>query len=151
MSNGKNRFFDMFHETVQELGYDLIEVEWKKEGKRRMLRLYIDTSEGVTLNDCETVSHAVSDLLDTLDPIDEPYYLEVSSPGLERAMKTDVELKNAVGKDVILKFYAPIDGDKTAVGVLTAFDDEQITIRKEDEEKSYLRQQISTIRKYIQW
>lgn len=151
MSNGKNRFFDMFQDTVQELGYDLIEVEWKKEGKRRVLRLYIDAMDGITLNDCETVSHAISDLLDTLDPIAEPYYLEVSSPGLERAMKTDVELKNAVGKDVILKFYAPIDGEKTAVGVLTGYDDDQITIRKEEEEKSFLRQHISTIRKYIQW
>lgn len=140
-----------FTEPLRELGVDLIEVEFKKEGPRKVLRFYIDSQKGITLQDCETVSRYVSDELDKTDPIDEAYYLEVTSLGLDRAMKKDAELKNAVGKEVVLKFYGTVDQKKEVVGVLEDFSEAFFRLRVEDETREYARDSVSTIRKYVQW
>ncbi len=151
MAKPRIDFEKTFEEPLRELGVDLIEVEWKKEGKRRVLRLYIDSKEGIHIDDCERVSRYVSDRLDELDPIDEAYYLEVSSLGLERAMKKDRELENAIGKKVVLKFYAAVDNQKEIVGELAHFSDAVVGLREGDTVTEYPRDSISTIRKYVQW
>lgn len=140
-----------FTEPLRVLGVDLIEVEFKKEGPRKVLRFYIDSQKGITLQDCETVSRYVSGELDKTDPIDEAYYLEVTSLGLDRAMKKDAELKNAVGKEVVLKFYGTVDQKKEVVGVLEDFSEAFFRLRVEDETREYARDSVSTIRKYVQW
>lgn len=144
-------FERVFTEPLRVLGVDLIEVEFKKEGPRKVLRFYIDSQKGITLQDCETVSRYVSDELDKTDPIDEAYYLEVTSLGLDRAMKKDAELKNAVGKEVVLKFYGTVDQKKEVVGVLEDFSEAFFRLRVEDETREYARDSVSTIRKYVQW
>lgn len=151
MAKHQMDFEQIFTEPLLDLGVDLIEVEWKKEGPKRVLRFYIDSKEGIGIDDCEKVSHYVSDRLDELDPIAEPYYLEVSSLGLDRAMKKDRELENSIGKKVVLKFYGNVDNQKEWVGELVRFTDESIAIQTETGEREFPRETISTIRKYVQW
>lgn len=140
-----------FQQPLKEMGIDLIEVEYKREGKRNVLRFYIDKKEGVGIDDCEATSRYVSDALDELDPIQESYYLEVTSLGLDRAMKKDQEFENSIGKDVVLKFYAAQDGEKEVMGNLKDFNADTFTLVIDGEDKTFQRSDVSTIRKYIQW
>ena len=95
---------------AEELGLELIDCEYKKEGGRRVLRLYIDKKGGVGLDDCEAVSRSVEPVLDSEDFIDEAYTFEVSSPGLDRPLKTDSDFVRYEGEDVEVGLYAAIDG-----------------------------------------
>ncbi len=113
---------------VKELGLELVEVEFKKEGPNWFLRIFIDSETGVDLEDCERVSGLVSDKLDEVDPIEQAYFLEVSSPGAERPLKKAEDVVKAVGKNVHVTTYEPIDGEKTFEGMLTSFDGEQLEI-----------------------
>lgn len=144
-------FEQHFTEPLLELGVDLIEVEFKKEGSRKVLRFYIDSKEGITLDDCERVSRYISTVLDETDPIQEAYYLEVTSLGLDRAMKKDAELRNATGKEVVLRFYGTVEKKKEITGILEDFSEESYQIRVEDQIKEFPRDSVSTIRKYIKW
>ena len=113
-------------ETVRELAEPLAEsigcwvwdVEYVKEGARRVLRITIDAEEGITVDDCEKLHRAIDPLLDEADPIEEAYYLEVSSPGVERELKTAEHLYACTGWNVEVKLYAPRDGIKKFRGVL---------------------------------
>ncbi len=108
---------------IEPMGYELVDVEFVKEGGRRFLRLYIDKQGGVTLDDCTAVSRAVETRLDEVDPIAEPYYLEVSSPGIERPLKRATDFTRFAGHMVKISTYAPIDGVKSFVGELRSLTD----------------------------
>jgi ribosome maturation factor RimP len=107
---------------VQELGLELVEIEFVKEGKSWFLRVYIDKDNGVDIEDCGIVSERLSEKLDELDPITHNYFLEVSSPGAERPLKKPKDLEKAIGKSVFVKTYEPIDGEKSFEGTLLEFD-----------------------------
>ena len=113
---------------VEELGYSLWDVEYLKEGTDWFLRITIDSPEGIELDDCEKVHRAIEPIIDGADPIEDMYYLEISSPGLERELKSDEHLEWAVGEMVEIKLYAPIDKCKVFIGILTAFDGEKYTV-----------------------
>lgn len=113
---------------LDELGLELVDVEFKKEGPNWFLRIFIDSDTGVDLDDCSQVSEKVSEKLDALDPIEQPYFLEVSSPGAERPLKKEQDLIKAVGKNVYVSTYEPIDGEKGFEGLLKSFDGEQLEI-----------------------
>lgn len=113
---------------VTELGYMLYDVEYVKEGKDYFLRVYIDSEEGISLEDCEKVSNGINDLLDELDLIKEQYFLEVSSPGIERILRKEEHLKENIGNNIEVKLYKPIEGKKQYVGNLIDFNEETITI-----------------------
>lgn len=104
--------------VAEELGYFLWDVEFVKEGGRRILRLTIDSEEGITIDDCEKMHRAIDPVLDEADPIEEAYYLEVSSPGIERELRTDMHIEACEGWDVELRLYAPVDGAKVFRGKL---------------------------------
>lgn len=125
---------DITMPIVEGFNYDLVDVEFVKEGPDYFLRIFIDKPNGITIDDCQEVSKMISEKLDDLDPIDRSYYLEVSSPGIDRPLKNDRDLKRNVGKEVEIKLYAPLDGKKVYVGNLKDFNDKQIKI--ETEEKS---------------
>ena len=114
--------------TVDELGYDLWDVEYVKEGARWFLRITIDSENGVDIDDCEKVHRAIDPLLDEADPIENSYYLEVSSPGIERELRTEAHLLASLGEKVEVRLYAPIDGAKTFVGVLEAYENGTLSI-----------------------
>jgi len=112
----------------QELGLELVEIEYLKEGKSWFLRVYIDKDNGVDIEDCGLVSEKLSEKLDELDPIPHNYFLEVSSPGAERPLKKDKDFQKAIGKNVSIKTYEPIDGEKRFEGKLLEFDGQHLKI-----------------------
>ncbi len=132
---------------VEEQGFELVDVEYVKEGGTMYLRAYIDKPGGIAVNDCETVSRALSDLLDKEDYIADSYILEVSSPGLGRPLKKEKDFKRSVGKAVEIRLYRAVDRKKEFEGILTAYDDRSVTIEQEDgTEASFERAAIALIR-----
>ena len=117
-------------------GVEIYDVEYVKEGSDWYLRAYIDRPEGVTIGDCENVSRALSDALDREDFIPDAYILEVSSPGLGRALKKDRHLQKSIGCEVEVKTYKPIDGQKEFSGILQGFDAETVTVEEPAEAES---------------
>ena len=104
--------------VAESIGCWLWDVEYVKEGARRVLRITIDSEEGVNIEDCEKMHRAMDPILDEADPIEEAYYLEVSSPGVERELKTEEHIMACEGWDVEVRLYAPKDGSKLFRGVL---------------------------------
>ena len=111
---------ELVRETVEQNGCVLWDVEYVKEGADYHLRITIDKDEGVTIEDCERVHRAIDPLLDEADPIESFYYLEVSSPGLERELKCEAHLLKSVGETVEVRLFAPRDGAKVFTGELLA-------------------------------
>ena len=114
-------------ELLQQ-GYELIEVECAQQGTKDILRLFIDTEKGITLDDCADVSRFVGALLDKYDWIDRRYTLEVSSPGLARRVRKPEDFKRFAGEKIKLKTIAPVNGRRSFSGVLTAYDDGLISL-----------------------
>ncbi|WP_312644805.1 ribosome maturation factor RimP [Hydrogenoanaerobacterium sp.] len=131
MAKGKNTV-TLVSEVVQpvadEMGLILWDVRFEKEGASWYLRLFIDKEGGVNIEDCENFSRAVDKLLDEADPIDQSYYLEVGSPGIERELVKDWHFKQYIGKAVNVRFIRPVEGQKDFVGQLTAYENNEITI-----------------------
>lgn len=122
---------------VTQMGYELVDVEYVKEGRNRVLRYMIDRDEGVDIDDCALISEAISNKLDESDPIVEEYVLEVTSPGAERPLRTKEAVAKAVGNYVHVRLYAPIDGVKEFEGDLVAFQDEMLSIEILDKTKKF--------------
>ena len=122
----------MLMPIVEAKGFELVDVEWVKEGANWYLRAYIDKENGITVDDCEEVSRALSDLLDEEDFISENYILEVSSPGLGRPLKKEKDFIRSMGKDVDVRLYRQIDKQKEFTGALSAYDENTVTLTMED-------------------
>ena len=132
--------------VAEELGYLLWDVEYVKEGARMILRVTIDSEEGITIDDCEKMHRTIDPILDEADPIESAYYLEVSSPGIERDLKTDEHLAHCAGERVELRLYAPVDGAKSFVGRLGGFTEDSVMLVTEKEERVFARSAVSKIR-----
>lgn len=113
---------------VNELNLELVDIEYVKEGKNWFLRVFIDKDSGVDIEECGLVSERLSEKLDEIDPIPYNYFLEVSSPGAERPLKKDKDFEKAIGKNVFIKTYEQIDGEKIFEGKLTDYSNGQLTI-----------------------
>lgn len=121
---------------VQELSYELYYLEYVKENGEYYLRLYIDKEEeSISLSDCEKVSRRVSEILDIEDPIEDSYYLEVSSPGLNRGLYRQEHFEKFIGREVLVKFNGSLEGMKNIQGILKSVDNEFITVDGEKELK----------------
>ena len=127
-------------------GVEIYDVEYVKEGSEWYLRAFIDKPEGVTINDCENVSRALSDALDMEDFIADAYILEVSSPGLGRTLKKDRHLEKSLGAEGEVKTYKPIDRQKEFSGILKSYDAETITIEEDGKERVFKRTETALIR-----
>jgi ribosome maturation factor RimP len=117
-------------------GCEVYDIEYVKEGSDWYLRAYIDKPEGVNIIDCENVSRAFSDKLDEEDFIADAYILEVSSPGLGRALKKDRHLEKSIGEEVEVKTYKPIEGQKEFIGILKSYDKDTVTIEMENDSET---------------
>ena len=126
--NIASRVADLVKEAVEECGCTLWDVEFVKEGPDYNLIIYIDKPEGISLDDCEMVNDAVEPIIDEADPIEGGYFLEISSPGLERELKTPEHIKAFIGERVIVKLYAAKDGKKSFDGNIVSYDDENGTV-----------------------
>ena len=132
---------------VEELGFELVDVEYVKEGSTWYLRTYIDKPGGITIDDCEVVSRRLSDILDEKDYISDAYIMEVSSPGLGRPLKKDKDFKRSMGEEVEIRTYRMVDKKKEFTGILAAYDAETVTIEFEDgTTKTFNRGDIALIR-----
>lgn len=150
MAKIEEKVENLVKDNVQKLGYNLYDVEYVKEGKEFYLRIYIDKPTGITLEDCELVSNNVNELLDEEDYIKEQYFLEVSSPGIERILKKDKHLKENVGKKVQIKLFKPFNGQKQYEGILKDFNENAVTIENLQNLKIE-RQNISQIKTIFDW
>lgn len=129
MSSQAIKITEEFIEPIlAEKGLELVDIEYVKEGKDWFLRVYIDKDGGVDIAECGYVSEQLSEKLDEADPITEAYFLEVSSPGVERPLKTKEDFEKNLNKNVFIKLYEPIDGEKEYEGVLQAFSNDMLTV-----------------------
>lgn len=127
--------------------FELVDVEWIKEGSNWYLRVYIDKEGGITVDDCEIINREFGDVLDEKDYISENYIFEVSSPGLDRPLKKEKDFVRSIGKDVEIRLYKPIDKKKEYVGTLESYDKNSVTIALEDGQKmTFERSAIALIR-----
>ena len=147
----ESRTEQLLSPIAEKYGVEIYDVEYVKEGSDWYLRAYIDKPEGVNIVDCENVSRALSDALDVEDFIPDAYILEVSSPGLGRALKKDKHLEKSLGAEVEVKTYKPIDGQNEFAGILKAYDADTITIEQGTDteagtERIFKRAEIAVIK-----
>ncbi len=117
---------------IEEHQFELVDVEYVKEGANWYLRAYIDKPGGITIDDCELISRALSDLLDEHDFIEDAYILEVSSPGLGRPLKKDRDFERSIGEKVELRTFRPVEHQKDFTGILRSYDKNTVTIETEN-------------------
>ncbi|MDE5830470.1 MAG: ribosome maturation factor RimP [Clostridia bacterium] len=123
----------------------------QKSGKDYFLRIYIDSEKGIDLTDCEKTNNAINDILDEADYIKTEYFLEVSSPGVEKVLRKDNHLAENIGVDIEIKLFKPINKEKALTGALVRFDKEKIYIQVNSEEISVDRTQIAQIKTKYNW
>lgn len=134
---------------IEENHFELVDVEYVKEGGDWHLQVYADKEGGINIDDCVLISRALEKKLDEEDFIKDPYILEVSSPGLGRPLKKDKDFKRNIGKKVELKLFKAINKQKEFEGILQDFDQDQVTLLEEGIEKRYNRKEIALIRQAI--
>ena len=131
---------------AEELGYFLWDVEYVKEGGRIILRITIDSEEGINIDDCEKMHRALDPVLDEADPIEEAYYLEVSSPGIERELRTDMHIDACEGWNVEVRLYAPVDGSKIFRGkLMTLGENGSVRIEANGKTREFARESVAKI------
>ena len=148
MSKIEERVEELIKDKIENIGYSLYDVEYAKEGPNYYLRIFIDSEKGIDLNDCEKVSNEINEKLDEADYIKEQYFLEVSSPGVERILRKDIHLEQNIGKQVEVKlFKKDATGQKNYIGELKNFNEETIII----DEIIIERKNISQIKTIYEW
>ena len=151
MAKIEEKVEELIKDKIENIGYSLYDVEYAKEGPNYYLRIYIDSPEGIDLNDCEKVSNEINDVLDEANYIKEQYYLEVSSPGIERILRKDNHLEQNIGKQVETKLFKKDEkGNKSYIGELKVFDAETVTIETTEEIKIE-RKNIAQIKTVYNW
>ena len=137
---------------LDRMGYELVDIEFLKEGGEWYLRIYIDKPGGILIEDCQAVSGEIGVKLDEADPIKQSYYLEVSSPGLERPLKKDGDFKKYQGEFIQLKLFKPVNGCKVYEGTLKGLKGNNIIISKEDGEVlEFDRNEVAIARRAIKF
>ena len=131
---------------VDAQGFELVDVEYVKEAGNWYLRAYIDKPGGIAVDDCEVISRALSDLLDKEDYIEESYILEVSSPGLGRPLKKEKDFARSIGKEIEVRTYRAIEGQKEFTGILKEYDGESFTIVLGESEMTFKRSETALVR-----
>lgn len=142
MANAAERVYSLIKETVEAQGVSLWDVRFLKEGASWYLRVFIDKEDGITIDDCTNVSHAIDPIIDEADPIDKAYYLEVCSPGIERELTRPFHFESVLGEKIKVKLYKAIDGKKEFIGILRSAD-EKIVLETESYELSLEFKEIS--------
>lgn len=137
---------------ITNLGYDLYDVRYEKEGKDYYLRIIIDKPEGIDINDCETVNNAINDILDEADYIKEQYFLEVSSPGIERILRKSKHYISQIGNEISIKLFKPIEKSKEFVGILESFDEQNgITLKVDNTTMKIDLKDIAVAKTIFNW
>ena len=135
-ANTEKRIEELIQPTVTEMGYELVDVEFVKEGPNWYLRIFIDKEGGVTIDDCEAVSKTLEKIFDEKDPIEQAYFLEISSPGIDRPLKKKEDFIKYNGEMVDVKLYKPYEGSKEYTGKLVGYDENDGTVTIEVDDKN---------------
>lgn len=152
MASIEEKVESLLKDKIENEGYKLYDVQYVKEGKDYFLRIFIDKDEGIDLNDCEKINDLINPLLDENDFIKEQYFLEVSSPGVERVLRKDEHLNESIGKEVSINlFKAYENGKKQIDGILKSFDKEFIELKVDEEIIKIERKNISLIKIKYNW
>ncbi|MEG1633708.1 MAG: ribosome maturation factor RimP [Oscillospiraceae bacterium] len=146
MSKIIDTVLELSRPVVESLGCEIWDIEYVKEAGANYLRIYIDKAEGVSINDCEAVSRALDPVLDEADPIPDSYTFEVSSAGLERALKRPSDFERFMGERVEVRHYKPVDGAKAHIGLLRAYENGAVTIEVAGKEIKYDKAQVAQVR-----
>lgn len=150
MANIEEKVEQLLKNKIEQMGYELYDVEYAKEGKDYFLRIFIDKPQGIDLEDCEKVNNEINDILDTADYIKQQYFLEVSSPGVEKTLRKDKHLEENIGNEVVVKLFKPIEKKKEIEGILKSYNQEQIVINNV-QDVQIARKDISQIKTKFNW
>ena len=142
---------DLVSPVADSLGYMLWDVEYVKEGADMLLRITIDKPEGVDIEDCEKMARAVDPIIDEADPIEVSYKMEVSSPGIERSLTRPEHFTACMGEKIEVKLYAPIDGKKQIVGILTAADEKTVTVTVDEDTVVLEKSAVAKVSTVFDW
>lgn len=145
MAGIADKILSLIKDTVEAQNVSLWDVRFVKEGASYFLRVYIDKEDGINIDDCTAVSHAIDPVIDEADPIDKSYYLEVCSPGLEREITRPEHFEWAVGREIKVKLYKAINGTKEIIGTLLKYDG-GITLSVGDNEIYLDKKEFSTVK-----
>ena len=151
VSNIETKVENLLQDIIENIGYELYDVQYVKEGKDFYLRIVIDKEEGIDLNDCEKVNDAINDILDDADYIKDQYFLEVSSPGLERTLRKDKHFQKQIGNEILVKLFKPLDKKKEFVGILKSYSEDELILEQEDEEIKIEVKNIALARTVFEW
>ncbi len=152
MTKTEKEMFELSKDKIAELGYKLYDVLYVKESSEWYLRFFIQKKDSkIDLDDCEKVSNMLSDLLDEKDPISESYNLEVSSCGLEPHLREPSHFEEAIGKEVLVKLFKPLNGKKEFSGILTNYKDEEIEITNEGDKTNINLKDITSAKILYNW
>ena len=151
MANIEEKVEKLLKPKIEDIGYELYDVEYAKEGKNYFLRIYIDKKDGIDLKDCEKVNDLINPILDEANYIKEGYFLEVSSPGIERILRKEKHLKDNLENKVLVKLFKKDEkNNKEYQGILKDFNEEYIELQCEDEVKID-RKNIAQIKTIYNW
>ena len=151
MASIEEKVEKLIKSEVEKLGYELYDVQYAKEGRDYYLRIFIDKENGIDINDCEKVSDSINPILDTVDYIKEMYYLEVSSPGIERILRKEKHFEKVIGKEVEVKLFKPIEKKKEIIGILVKYDENTIYLNVDEEQVQIERKNISLMKLKYNW
>lgn len=149
MANIEEKVESLIKPKIENIGYELYDVEYSKEGKNYFLRVFIDKPEGIDLTDCEKVNDEINDVLDEANYIKEQYFLEVSSPGIERILRKDKHLEKNIGTEINVKLFKKDEnGNKEYQGILKSFNENEIEL---EEDIKIERKNIAQIKTIYHW
>ena len=153
MAKIEEKIEELVTKPITDLGYRVYDVMYVKEGKDNFLRIFIDNDKGISLDDCEKVNDAITDMLDEADLIKDQYFLEISSPGVERNIRKDKHFEESIGKEFNIKLFKPLENkEKEITGILKNFDKETVKIETDkNEEITIPRNNISSIKWAFKW
>lgn len=153
MASIEERVESLIKEKIEKIGYELYDVEYSKEGKNYFLRIFIDSKNGIDLDDCEKVNNEIMEDLDNANYIKEQYFLEVSSPGIERILRKEKHLEQNIGNEIVIKLLKKDEeGKKEYQGILKKYTEQDIIIEdNENKQKQINRKNISQIKTVYNW
>lgn len=147
MANIEEKVESLIKKRVEDIGYELYDVIYLKEGKNYILRIVIDKPEGITLEDCEKVNNEITDMIDEANYIKEQYFFEVSSPGLERVLRKEWQLKKYIGEEVEIRLFKKDENNfKQYDGILKSVENEYLEIEQEEKIYKIDRKNISQVK-----
>ena len=150
-NNIESKVENLLNSSIEALGYELYDVLYEKEGKDYYLRIIIDKPEGIDINDCEIVNNEINPNLDEAEYIKEQYFLEVSSPGIERTLRKEKHFLNQIGNEISVKLFKPRNKQKEIIGILEEYNKDEITIKTKESTIKIDLKDIAVVKTIFTW